>query len=173
MRISQNLDQVQHNQNKKEFIEIILKSFVWLWLTLLLPTILAFSNNINILFLIRSHGKHATSVPRSCQDGKKEFQWYGYSINHLHHISQRNRPASIIELQSSKMRVSTSLIIFNLYISFSRAAAFQSNLIRRDVVFCDGPQGPKSGNGCNIDATKPCCTDSDTLERHVAIYRSA
>jgi hypothetical protein len=47
MKIHEQLDQLQCNRNKKRFIEIGLKSLVWLWVTFLLPTILTYTNNIN------------------------------------------------------------------------------------------------------------------------------
>ena len=45
IKIPQDLDQLQRNRTKKQFIETSLKSLVQVWVTFLLPTIIIYSNN--------------------------------------------------------------------------------------------------------------------------------
>ena len=46
IKILQDLNQRQHNSNKKQFIEISFKSLVQIWVTFPLSTILIFNNNL-------------------------------------------------------------------------------------------------------------------------------
>jgi hypothetical protein len=52
------LDQLQRNQNEKQFIEIGFKSLIEFWVTFFLPTILVYYNNI-----IRVHAKCVSVIP--------------------------------------------------------------------------------------------------------------
>jgi hypothetical protein len=61
------------------------------------------------------------------------------------------------------MRVSTVFIIFTFYMDSIHATPFTSNLILRDIVFCDGPKGPSEQAGCSRSKAKPCCTDANHL----------
>jgi hypothetical protein len=94
-----------------------------------------------------------SDMPRLCQDGNKEMKVLFKSPR----ISPKTRQAPRL---GKEMRFPKRLLIFATYIPTLVHASPVTSKLERGIDYCDGPNGPKQGAGCNNGRTATCCVDS-------------